>query len=410
MRELFIMKIRQMVEEKQKQTVADAVSGLNEGDKSIEDIDLNKTGEMSKMSNKDKEEANRQSKDKSAAKDPPGDLSLEAAAKSALSSAMSNGPQHPDRDNIDNDFKPVIIEIWRDLAKNYKSQMKRVFRNIRLQREQASMHNSNLKMQFLEFLHTSDGKQEILDEFVKSFNEFSDQYPDLREDDQTKEELHQRTDALSDELWEIVEERKEQAVEFRKKVMESGFVEFNLEFLTQIAQQLMQAEVDKFKAQVQIIHDYYHAIEEKLIPEAPPASVVEIGFPEGEEPPAVENLPEGSDPTKIESYAYPRLDRLLAMAVKQQVVPDVTQVQAAADPKKGGAKKDAKKGQPAAEEDKAVEESIYVREMREAIRVEKSIYRYRLVQIRNWALNQLRGMRQSSLDLYKMLEDWIFVA
>ena len=115
----------------------------------------------------------------------------------------------PNRDNIDNDFKPVIIELWRDLAKNYKSQMKRVFRNIRLQREQASIRNSSLKMQFLEFLHTSDGKQDILDEFVKSFNEFSDEYPDLREDDQTKEELHQRTDALSDELWEIVEDRKE---------------------------------------------------------------------------------------------------------------------------------------------------------------------------------------------------------
>jgi len=88
-------------------------------------------------------------------------------------------------------------------------------------------------------LHTSDGKQTILDDFVKNFNTFSDEYPDLREDDQTKEELHQRTDALSDELWEIVEERKEQAIEFRKKVMEGGFVEFNLEFLTQIAQQLM---------------------------------------------------------------------------------------------------------------------------------------------------------------------------
>ena len=114
--------------------------------------------------------------------------------------------------------------------------MKRIFRNVRLQREQRSIYNSNIKMQFLEFLNTSDGKQEILEEFVKSFNEFSDQYPDLREDDQTKEELHQRTDALSDELWEIVEDRKEQAVEFRKKVMESGAVEFNLEFLTQIAQ------------------------------------------------------------------------------------------------------------------------------------------------------------------------------
>ena len=51
---------------------------------------------------------------------------------------------------------------------------------------------------------------------------------------------------------------------------------------------------------------------------------VEIGFPEGEEPPAVENLPEGADATKIELYIYPRLDRLLAMSIKQQVVIDVT--------------------------------------------------------------------------------------
>ena len=215
---------------------------------------------------------------------------------------------------------------------------------------------------------------------------------------------------MSDELWEIVEERKEQAIEFRKKVMESGSVEFNLEYLTQIAQQLMQSEVDKFKNCVQIIHDYYHAIEEKLIPEAPAASTAEIGFAEGEEPPAIENLAEGLDASKIENYLFPRLDRLLALAVKQQVVPDVTQTQAATDPKKGGAKKNDKKGAVAAETETAIPESVFVQEMRDAIKVEKSIYRYRLVQIRNWALQQLRGMRQNSLDLYKMLEDWIFVS
>lgn len=33
---------------------------------------------------------------------------------------------------------------------------------------------------------------------------------------------------------------------------------------------------------------------------------------------------------------------------------------------------------------KVVEESIYVKEMKEAIKVEKSILRFRLVQIRNW--------------------------
>lgn len=87
------------------------------------------------------------------------------------------------------------------------------------------MKTASLQSSFLKFLHRKDRKQEILSDFVKHFNDFSDEFPDLREDDQAKEELHQRTDVLSDELWEIVEERKEAAIEERKKIMESGSVE-----------------------------------------------------------------------------------------------------------------------------------------------------------------------------------------
>lgn len=50
--------------------------------------------------------------------------------------------------------------------------------------------------------------------------------------------------------------------------------------------------------------------------------------------------------------------------------------------KKGAKAPPAKKD--AVVEVKVVEESIYVKEMKEAIKVEKSILRFRLVQIRNW--------------------------
>ena len=59
-------------------------------------------------------------------------------------------------------------------------------------------------------------------------------------------------------------------------------------------------------------------------------------------------------------------------------MPDVASNTAQVDPKKAGGKKDAKKG-AAVEEDKPIEDSVYVKEMREAIKVEKSIFRYRLV-------------------------------
>ena len=113
--------------------------------------------------------------------------------------------------------------------------MKRIFFNIRKNREVSFKQQADVQQKFLNFLHRSDDKQEHLNKFVADFNKFSDDFPDLREDEATKDELHQRCDVLSDELWEIVEERKEQNADERKKIMESGSVENNLDFLTSCA-------------------------------------------------------------------------------------------------------------------------------------------------------------------------------
>ena len=40
-------------------------------------------------------------------------------------------------------------------------------------------------------MHRLDNKQEVLSKFIAEFNQFSDEQPDMREDEQTKEELHQ---------------------------------------------------------------------------------------------------------------------------------------------------------------------------------------------------------------------------
>jgi hypothetical protein len=260
----------------------------------------------------------------------------------------------------------------------------------------------------LVFLQRRETKQQVLDKFVAEFNAFSGEYPDMREDDQTKDELHQRTDILSDELWEIAEDRKDQAIEERKKVMESQWVEYQLEYFTSCAQQMMQIEIDKFKASIQLLHDYYHAIEEKLIPEAPESNTVDLMNPE-QDLPDVEKCAEGADSGDIASYSFPRLDDFFKKAIKAQVVPDVTSGVAADAGKKGG-KKDAKGAKGGVDEGKSIEESLYVKEMKESIKSEKAIFRFRICQIRNWALSRLKHQRELSLRIYQKLEDWITVA
>jgi hypothetical protein len=48
--------------------------------------------------------------------------------------------------------------------------------------------------------------------------------------------------------------------------------------------------------------------------------------------------------------------------------------------------------------------------MKEAVKVEKSILRFRLVQIRNWTYMRLKERRQQAISIQKKLEDWINVA
>lgn len=92
-------------------------------------------------------------------------------------------------------------------------------------------------------------------------------------------------------------------MEERKKIMESGWIEYQLEYFTACASQMMQSEVDKFKGTIQLLHDYYHAVEEKVVPEAAPEVTVDLfKQADGETLPDIEKLAESGDATDINAY------------------------------------------------------------------------------------------------------------
>jgi hypothetical protein len=74
-------------------------------------------------------------------------------------------------------------------------------------------------------LERGDNKQAKISEFVQSFNRFSEEFPELRSDDQTKEELHNRVENLSNNLWNVIEEKKDEALNECHKIMTGGWIE-----------------------------------------------------------------------------------------------------------------------------------------------------------------------------------------
>lgn len=106
---------------------------------------------------------------------------------------------------------------------------------------------NDLQRRFIEFLDRPSNKQTKVNDFVNSFNRFTSEFPDLREDEQTKEELANRLETLSNDLWAIIENRKDGAIAERKRIMENGWIQHEMKKLIKYAAKIIQGELKKYE-------------------------------------------------------------------------------------------------------------------------------------------------------------------
>ena len=80
---------------------------------------------------------------------------------------------------------------------------------------------------------------------------------DVRDDEETRGELHQRVDDLRETLWTICDERKDQAEKEREAIIGDGWLDDRLGLLSNNYISLMQVEVDRYQDTVRLLKDYY---------------------------------------------------------------------------------------------------------------------------------------------------------
>jgi len=97
--------------------------------------------------------------------------------------------------------------------------------------------------------------------FMQEYNDVSD---DMRDDEETKTELHQRVDDLRENLWSICDDRKAQSEKEREGVMTDGWLDDRLGVLSNYYITQMQAEVDRYQDTVRTMKDYYRGMEGQM--------------------------------------------------------------------------------------------------------------------------------------------------
>ncbi|NXN28768.1 SPEF2 protein, partial [Nycticryphes semicollaris] len=154
-----------------------------------------------------------------------------------------------------------LVPYWEMVENSYITTIKTVLRCLRDEQHSVIYYLADIRKKFQDYLKLPDLKQEFVSQWQSDFNSVAD---DLREDDETKAELHQRVTDLRDLLWDICDNRREEAEQERTDIMSDGWLQDHRGIAMNHFFTLMQAEVDRFQDTKKLLHDYYRAMEGKI--------------------------------------------------------------------------------------------------------------------------------------------------
>ncbi|KAL3868818.1 hypothetical protein ACJMK2_041577, partial [Sinanodonta woodiana] len=159
---------------------------------------------------------------------------------------------------IEFDLARILSQHWETVENTYVKNSKFSFRKLRDEREKIYRYFFQIRKDYQTYLRRPDTKQQFVTQWQKEYNSVPD---DIRDDEETKAEMHQRVDDLRERLWNICDERKEQAEKERATVMNDGWLDDRMGVLSNFYITQMQSEVDRFQDTVRLLKDYYRGME-----------------------------------------------------------------------------------------------------------------------------------------------------
>lgn len=155
----------------------------------------------------------------------------------------------------------IAVPMWDNTESTFKNSCMHIFHQIRVEREGIIRYVFQSRSDFRQHLRRPDMKQTFVDAWQKDFNEIPD---DIRDDEETKAEMHQRLHDLRERLWDICDTKKEEAEAERSELMSDGWLEDHLGLLINQYLSLMQTEIDRFQSTTRLLKDYYTGMQNKI--------------------------------------------------------------------------------------------------------------------------------------------------
>ena len=324
-----------------------------------------------------------------------------------------------------------FLNKWNQFLSEYKSSLLRNFVNISNIKQQIIEETIKVEEEYIEFLNLPSNKRDIIDKFTNKLSAFRTQFKEIKGHHLVIEEFQKDLTDLTNRIWNIINNKKQLAIEKRKQIMNEGFFEKQIKHFYENIENLFIQETNKFLLSVNIIKEFYYGLQSEILKSVilPFTSQIEE-IDKNSIFKDTENLPLITS-NKGQLF-FPKIEKIFLNCMKIIFYFDYA-VRSVENKLKGNiddikmnnntsnnsgtisiisrsriTKKKRKKnkaGDSISEESKEI--FNFIDETNTAIEIEKSNYKYRLLSIKFYAINILTNINSMSIELFDLLDNWI---
>ena len=324
-----------------------------------------------------------------------------------------------------------FLNKWNQFLSEYKSSILRNFVNISNIKQQILDETIKIEEEYIEFLNLPSNKRDLIDRFTNKLSAFRSQFKEIKGHHLVIEEFKKDLTDLTNGIWNIINNRKQLAIEKRKQIMNEGFFEKQIKHFYENIENLFIQETNKFLLSANIIKEFYYGLQSEILksvilPFTSQIEEIQVNsiFNDTKNLPLIVN--------NNGQLHFPKIDKIFYNCMKIIFYFDYA-VRTVENKLKGNieemkmnnntsnnsgtisiisrskiAKKKRKKNKPG---DSMSEESKeifnFIDETNSAIEIEKSNYKYRLLSIKFYSINILTNMNSISTELFELLDNWI---
>jgi hypothetical protein len=316
-------------------------------------------------------------------------------------------------------FNGYIIEQiftkWKSISEIYIDNLFKIFKSLKKQKENLTGNFTKLQGMFIDFLKKPSKKTLELNKFIGKFNNFINDYPELANDETVKSEFRKDLSELTDRIWDYIEEKKDESIEERKKIVNSGYIEKQMEKFYNFTEKIFFLEAEKFEYSLCILRHFYTIMDSKPYIELLNFKTFDI---------LRENLKTMDIKNESkENIWFKKIDILHRNSLRIVVLYDEilkgqdnnfklnnnnTNNNISVDVSRKGFQQKLRRHH---NENTFMEEKkeilIYEEDLKNAIKAEKNKFKFRVTFLNYWSKNVLTKMKKISSVIYNNLDSWI---